>query len=276
VAAGFLAQLQPKCPLGVQRPAACDGASSTCADGGLTADQGPASAEGRAARARLHVVLDVDETLVHTQQVHPSVVHWLAGFGRRQRDDVFGLLLPEGVAIQVSKRPGLDGFLSWLQKRGYEVSLYTAGTRKYVDAILPRLDPEGVIGQCLVREDCVPAPGLPNVYLKDLRRVLSVSTRPDGSEAREPADLARTVLVDNNPVSFAMQPENGILVRDWLGGTPGESPDDAEFERVKALLLKLEAGAPSRDVREVLPMFQSAEVRKLIAHLGSRLPFSAL
>jgi len=221
------------------------------------------------------VVLDVDETLIHSQQV-PAGVFTRYNFSRRQQGDSFGLVLSEGVAIQVSKRPGLDGFLRWLQKRGYEVSLYTAGTKRYVEALLPRLDPEGVISHCLARDDCVPAPGLPNVYLKDLRRVLSVSVGPDGSKTVQPADLARTVLVDNNPMSFAMQPANGLLVSDWLGGTPEESPDDSEFERVKALLLKLESGSHTQDVRDLLPRFQNMEVRELIAHFASRLPFSAL
>lgn len=263
-------------------PAGGASQSASCEESHSAAEQPEGreqtAAERQADQARLHVVLDIDETLVHSQQVHPSMLYLQSRLGRRQnqKDDVFSLMLSEGIAIQVSKRPGLEDFLRWLQKRGYQVSLYTAGTRKYVEALLPRLDPEGIVSQCLSREDCVPAPGLPNVYLKDLRRVVTTSTAPDGSKTTEPADLARTVLVDNNPLSFAMQPENGILVRDWLGGTPEELPDDSEFERVKALLLQLEHSAPARDVREVLPMFQKLEIRKLLAHLGSKLPFSSL
>jgi len=229
-------------------------------------------------KQRLHVVLDVDETLVRSEimQRAPSSFRWGAGstVAAECKGDgsVFGLVLPEGFALQVSKRPGLDSFLRWLWERGYEVSIYTAGTRHYAEALLPRLDPQGIIGQCLSREDCVPAPGLPNVYLKDLRRLRSICTGPDGRPEVGPTDLARTVLVDNNPLSFALQPENGILVSDWFG----DAPDDDELERVKGLLMKLEAGQSCKDVRQVLPGMQGLEVRRLVEDFQARLRRSSL
>lgn len=162
------------------------------------------------------------------------------------------LHLPEGIVLRVVKRPGMDDFIQWLGKQGFEVSLYSAGTRFYVEALLPLLDPGGCISQCLCREDCVRMRGEPNQYLKDLNKVRSAAVGAGGGVA-SPVDLARTILVDNNPVSFTMQPRNGILVSDWLGS----GPDDDEFERVKAMLLELERDAPGCDVRSVLPRLKT-------------------
>ena len=38
--------------------------------------------------------------------------------------------------IEVSKRPGMDEFLTWLKEENFRVSLYTAGQKYYTEAIL--------------------------------------------------------------------------------------------------------------------------------------------
>jgi len=147
----------------------------------------------------------------------------------------------------------MDDFILWLRAQGYHISLYIAGSRRYVEALLPILDPNGCIGQSLCRDDCVRCPVWKNVYLKDVNRVRNAAN--NSNDKVIPVNLARTILVDNNPASFTMQPQNGIVVSDWLGG----AEDDAEFERVKSLLVQLERGATGYDVQSVLPKLQRLE-----------------
>merc|ERR1712232_23024 len=63
---------------------------------------------------------------------------------------------------------------------------------------------------------------MPGFMLKDLSQIKSTG---DGAENRK-------VLVDNNPVSGIINPENCVLIRDWLG----EDSEDKELARVQATL----------------------------------------
>merc|ERR1719474_1780864 len=114
-----------------------------------------------------------------------------------------------------------------MEHPGIEVAVYTAGTAQYAGQTLPRLGLHGV--KALFREACVPF-GLP--LTKDLTKLQH--------------DLSRVVLVDNAARSFWLQPQNGLLVSDWLGSDPA----DGELRRVQAELARL---ALARDVRGRLP-----------------------
>lgn len=177
---------------------------------------------------RLSVVLDLDETLIHT--------HY-----QPQRPHDFEVMVPgrkagSTVVAYIKKRPGVDAFLEWLHKENFDLSLYTAGTTAYATAILKVLDPERIISNRFCRDKCVKAP-VPQVYWKDLKIVNK--------------NLTRVVLVDNNPVCFHMQPDNGILIKDYFGEVEDkEWKDDHELERVQGLLIRL-ADTPG-DVRKIL------------------------
>jgi CTD small phosphatase-like protein 2 len=69
-----------------------------------------------------------------------------------------------------------------------------------------------------------------------MKNLAAITTRAD--------DLARVVLVDNLSVSFALQPDNGIPIADFI-----DDPRDSELARVLALLNEL---ASEADVRPVL------------------------
>ncbi|CAK0849575.1 unnamed protein product [Prorocentrum cordatum] len=200
----------------------------------------PGSASGGAS-GRLAVVLDVDECLVHSTD-------WAdaggAADGFRQAEavrpdradaggvDSFRLSVASGSDhCTVLKRAGLDEFLRECAEL-FDVFTFTAGTRPYAEPLLDRLDPEhSLIKGRFYRTDCreVRVPGRGYQYLKDLAAVTG--------------DMRRVVL-DNNPMSFLCQPQNGIPIADFVGGGP-----DGELARVLALLRRLDA---EDDVRPVL------------------------
>ena len=102
----------------------------------------------------------------------------------------------------------------------------------YATPIIKRLDPHGkIFTDCWYRDSCVMDPAL-GAYVKDL----------DFAWGGE--QLKRTVLVDNNPLSFLANPENGILVSSLFN-----DPNDKTLLAVQDLLHELNE---QEDVRPVL------------------------
>lgn len=125
-------------------------------------------------------------------------------------------------------RPGLEDFFEWIHERRSAGAIegpwvFTTSSPKFAKAVLKRIDQGGRIFsmRVLTSEACNPA-SLPGFLLKDLDRV-----PPAGA-----TDTRRKVLVDNNPVSHVLNPDNAVLVRDWLG----DNPSDTELARVQSLL----------------------------------------
>lgn len=69
----------------------------------------------------------------------------------------------------------------------YEIVIFTAAVKDYADWILDRLDPEKIISHRLYRCSTTEQNG---VFLKDLSKL--------------GRDLAKTLIVDNNPVNFLL------------------------------------------------------------------------
>ena len=74
---------------------------------------------------KYNLILDMDETLIHTQF---------------QKDG----------EINFGTRPYLNRFLSELGK-DFEVSIFTAGTQDYADSIVNNIDKEGIIKNRMYR-----------------------------------------------------------------------------------------------------------------------------
>jgi len=95
------------------------------------------------------------------------------------------------------------------------------------------------VSRVLSRDDCVMSPH-GGLLTKDLKKFTT--------------NLKRVVLVDDNPISFLMQPRNGILVKDWCS----QCAKDAELDRVKRILENLlnavDVRETLRDERELEPM----------------------
>ncbi|XWS19753.1 hypothetical protein CRYUN_Cryun31cG0044000 [Craigia yunnanensis] len=136
------------------------------------------------------IVLDLDETLVHSILEPPP-----------PRYDFTVSRNMDGVTINfyVLKRPGVDEFLEMISKK-YEVVVFTAGQKEYASKVLDTLDPKGFISHRFYRDSCKQVRGK---FVKDLSEM--------------GRDLRKIVIIDDNPKSFALQPENGILIKPFFG-----------------------------------------------------------
>jgi len=168
------------------------------------------------------LVLDLDETLVHST---------VAPHDPDQADFKFPVM-NEGSSFLVhcSMRPHCREFLRRCQAMGWELAIFTASKSAYADAVLDLLDPSGELlrnSHRLYREHCIE-------YRGNFLKHLGVTQR----------DLRRTVLVDNSPAAFALQPENGIAVESWF--------DDANDTELLKLLDVLQVLRDQPDFRRVL------------------------
>uniref|UniRef100_A0A3Q4I5F3 protein-serine/threonine phosphatase n=1 Tax=Neolamprologus brichardi TaxID=32507 RepID=A0A3Q4I5F3_NEOBR len=131
---------------------------------------------------KLCVVIDLDETLVHSS------------FKPISNADFIVPVEIEGTTHQVYvlKRPYVDEFL---QRMGelFECVLFTASLAKYADPVTDLLDQGGVFRTRLFRESCVFHQGC---YVKDLSRL--------------GRDLHKTLILDNSPASYIFHPNNAV------------------------------------------------------------------
>ena len=181
---------------------------------------------------RLIVVLDMDECLVHSVwdtsgvESGEAASSMLRTFSFQTRGD-------EQRRLTVNMRPGLERFLRAVcADTSLEVHIFTAGEEQYAAPLLDTL--QGLLHISLPRRHYRSACTVRNQYY--MKNLAAITTRAD--------DLARVVLVDNLSVSFALQPDNGIPIADFI-----DDPRDSELARVLALLNEL---ASEADVRPVL------------------------
>ncbi|GAC96900.1 phosphatase [Pseudozyma hubeiensis SY62] len=101
---------------------------------------------------------------------------------------------------RTAKRPGLDYFLGYLSQF-YEIVLFTTQPFFTAGPIIEKLDPDRrFVAYTLFKESCRTVDGK---LVKDLNHLNR--------------DLSKVVVVDTNPDSFHLHPENGILVKPWKG-----------------------------------------------------------
>lgn len=144
--------------------------------------------QARSMKGRKTLVLDLDETLVHSSFNHT----WNADFVIPV--EIEGLMHD----VYVVKRPGVDEFLEKMSSM-YEVIVFTASVGKYGDPLLDRLDPHGRVHHRLFRESC-------QQYNGSFIKNLEILGRP----------LADTVIVDNSPAAYVLQPFNAVPVSSWF------------------------------------------------------------
>ncbi|KAL2802620.1 HAD-like domain-containing protein [Aspergillus granulosus] len=139
-------------------------------------------------RSRKCLVLDLDETLVHSS------------FKVLERADFTIPVEIEGQYhnIYVIKRPGVDQFMKRVGEL-YEVVVFTASVSKYGDPLLDQLDIHGVVHHRLFRDSCYNHQGN---YVKDLSQV--------------GRDLRDTIIIDNSPTSYIFHPQHAIPISSWF------------------------------------------------------------
>ena len=150
------------------------------------------------------LVLDLDETLVHSQfqpfDVPPDILLKIE-------------LENELHDIHVMVRPGVQEFLKNMGKI-YEIVIFTASVSKYADPLLDIIDKEKNCKFRLFREHCTP---INTCYVKELKKL-----------GRE---LKNVIIVDNSPMSYALNPENGIPIITWF-----DDKSDRELYNISSIL----------------------------------------
>ena len=134
------------------------------------------------------LILDLDETLVHSA-FKPFFI----------KSDINLNVNVDGInhLVHVLKRPYVDEFLQRMSKF-YELVIFTASISNYANPLLDRLDKFKIITHRLFREHCVSNRGL---FIKDLRKL-----------GRNLKDM---IIIDNNPISYAVNQDNGIPILTW-------------------------------------------------------------
>ena len=150
------------------------------------------------------LVLDLDETLVHSQ-FQPFDV---------PSDITLKIELDgEFHDIHVLVRPGVKEFLQNMGKI-YEIVIFTASVSKYADPLLDIIDKEKNCKFRLFREHCTTVNAC---YIKEIQKL--------------GRDLKDVVIVDNSPLSYALNPENGLPIITWF-----EDKEDRELYNISSIL----------------------------------------
>ncbi|XP_069838364.1 carboxy-terminal domain RNA polymerase II polypeptide A small phosphatase 1 isoform X1 [Dendropsophus ebraccatus] len=137
---------------------------------------------------RICVVIDLDETLVHSSFKPVSNADFIIPV------EIDGTVHQ----VYVLKRPHVDEFLRRMGEM-FECVLFTASLAKYADPVADLLDKWGAFRARLFRESCAFHRGN---YVKDLSRL-----------GRE---LNKLVIVDNSPASYIFHPDNAVPVVSWF------------------------------------------------------------
>jgi len=168
---------------------------------------------------KLTVVLDLDETLIHSilrrdleillqDSDDSEASKAIKKF--KKKADLFLRDVENCGDIFIFFRPGLHRFLQKLSMT-CEIVLWTAANRKYAKPILDYIDPDGdLLPYRLFRQHTVEKAN--KEYVKDL-----------GKLGR---DMKRVMLIDNNPDAMARFPRNCYLIPDFYG-----DPKDDELQK---------------------------------------------
>lgn len=168
-------------------------------------------------RKAVTLVLDLDETLVHSTLEHCDDAHFTFTVFFNMKEHT----------VYVKQRPHLHTFLEKVAEM-FEVVIFTASQSIYAAQLLDILDPDGkFISRRVYRESCIFSDGS---YTKDLT-VLGV-------------DLAKVAIIDNSPQVFRLQVNNGIPIKSWF--------DDPSDNALISLLPFLETLVDADDVRPII------------------------
>jgi Dullard-like phosphatase family protein len=238
---------------GVKADSSSDSTGTTRSSSSRSTSSGSSDSKKRSYESDLIVVLDMDECLIHSKFLSsPAAAQVYAHQVRRQHShekksadpdttlstakivDSFNVTLPDGDLVHVNVRPGLTNFLEQVTAR-YETHIFTAAMEVYAGPVLDKLDPTGTkFAGRWYRETCQSCPEH-GAYIKNLRNL---------PHSVKMGDMTRIVLVDNNPLSFLAQPNNGILVSNFYN-----DPTDSTLPAVWQLLQELD---DCEDVRPIL------------------------
>lgn len=138
------------------------------------------------------LVLDLDETLIHSQSRGSkfSAGHMVEVKLQNQLATLYF----------VNKRPFCDEFLRNVSQ-WYNLIVFTASVQAYADPMIDWLEREGkYFSQRFYRQHCTQTSN--GSYVKDLSRI--------------DTELSKMIIIDNSPVSYSMHPKNAIAIEGWI------------------------------------------------------------
>ena len=169
--------------------------------------------------SRKILILDLDETLIHTSTFPPHKnVKCLTFTNNDTKEYVF-------------LRPGVEEFLAHVAQM-FEVFIFTAGTRGYAEPILDQLCPEIDQLHRFFRDSC-------NFSSKKCKKDLTKFGKP----------LSQVIMIDDNRHMKQTYPDNTIHIDNW-NGTPY---DDTLLNTVIPILEECNA---ANDVRTILSSYK--------------------
>ncbi|BFG04269.1 CTD nuclear envelope phosphatase 1 [Drosophila madeirensis] len=181
---------------------------------------------------RKTLVLDLDETLLHSSYIDPETNEYVGGsqVPANAVPDYELLLLIDGtepILFRVYKRPHVDLFLDHVSK-WYDLAIYTASVEAYATRVVDLLDAgRGILQRRFFRQHCR---SHTSIVSKDLALVNR--------------DMRRTFIIDNTPNAYKDFPHNAIPIKSFI-----YDPSDTELLK---LLPFLDALRFTKDVRSVL------------------------
>lgn len=96
-------------------------------------------------------------------------------------------------------RPGSKDLIRKMSKH-WNIVIFTSAVNQYADPIIDMFDPYNqFIKKRFYRDSCIDVNGVP---IKDLRIVGDVN-------------FAKVVIVDDKPINYSLQVENGIFIKPW-------------------------------------------------------------
>ncbi|GBC07744.1 hypothetical protein RclHR1_07670009 [Rhizophagus clarus] len=139
---------------------------------------------------------------------------------------------------RTAKRPGVDYFLFFVANL-FEVVIFTSQPSYVAEQILAKLDPLGLVPYRLYRESTRYVEGK---IVKDISKL-----------NRDPSKI---IIMDSNPDSYSLQPENAIAVPPWKGDSK-----DTFLIDILPFLESFPLFAVN-DVRQVLPQYKEENIPK--------------
>lgn len=196
----------------------------------------PRAPNTRPLRYQKTLVLDLDETLIHSlakggrmSSGHMVEVRLNTAIGLNASPNAPVIGPNHPILYYVHKRPHCDEFLRKVCQ-WYKLVVFTASVQEYADPVIDWLEQERKFFQGrYYRQHCTFRNG---AYIKDLSSI-------------EP-DLSRVAILDNSPMSYIFHEDNAIPIEGWLN-----DPTDNDLLHLIPLL---EALQYVTDVRALLAL----------------------
>lgn len=169
------------------------------------------------------LVLDIDETLVHSELVSQRGVQ-MANASAKKYDRYLEFPEPNGPpdVYGVRFRPFLMEFLQRMSKI-FDLAVYTASAQDYADAVMDEIDPQrALVGGRLYRENCIQVKGM---NIKNMENFVG----------------ANAYIVDNLIYSYSLHMDKGIPICPFV-----DDPMDVELKDLA-------------DILENLPLFNTLD-----------------